>query len=303
MNSVTNQFAKKDSIFYYQQKLLKFKQQRDNLNQGIEQITFENRQLRDQVTRLEQQFDHRKKRQRRDDYDIILELKKELELKQEEINNLKLDHTIENTKLKIELGVVKEKLESNVVFIEKLKEENMLESENSKALESILFHEKSNRIESKSKTRFSHMSLQTTIQSQTRNIWALSNFQKLGKNYLTTGSWDKSVKILNFGDANNATLSASLDTSIQIISTTTFQLDDCLFFLACGGWGCNAIEVWNLQNNLLEYSLTGHSKRIVALSNFQKNGTFLVSGSMDKTIKLWDITTNPKNRYNHPNPK
>jgi len=177
--------------------------------------------------------------------DLIESQKKLLHVKQ---NNL--DHSeLLNKQLKNDLTVVKQELESNTLLVEKLEEEKKLESENRIAHEALLMStiNKSNKSDSLASClcdsnttvtplfeSFERLYHRKTIQSHTRNIWALSYFKKLDIKCLSTGSYhDKNIKIWDLSDFENATVSATLSTSANVISITTFKNDGSQF-LASG---------------------------------------------------------------------
>merc|ERR1712176_1577195 len=84
----------------------------------------------------------------------------------------------------------------------------------------------------------------------------------------------------------------TLSPSAKVISITTFEMNE-KQFLASAGYGSNDIEVWNLANSSeIDFILTGHVSNVYALKSYEKNGkVFLVSGSWDEFIKLWDMST------------
>ena len=50
------------------------------------------------------------------------------------------------------------------------------------------------------------------------------------------------------------------------------------------------IKVWNAETGAEQLTLTGHSAFVTGLC-FSPDGTKLVSGSGDKTVKVWDISS------------
>ena len=57
--------------------------------------------------------------------------------------------------------------------------------------------------------------------------------------------------------------------------------------LVAAGCDRNQFKVWNLDTGD-EFVLGGHLKKIRAV-NFSKCGNFLVSGSNDGTLKIWEL--------------
>ncbi len=50
----------------------------------------------------------------------------------------------------------------------------------------------------------------------------------------------------------------------------------------------NQIKIYNLKKKQLEFSLVGHTDTITGLS-LSNDGNYLLSNSMDNTIKCWDV--------------
>ena len=59
--------------------------------------------------------------------------------------------------------------------------------------------------------------------------------------------------------------------------------------VACGGKG-GILYLWDLEHNPKSKSLTGHTEHIWSVA-FSPDGKRLVSGSSDKTTRLWDVET------------
>merc|ERR1712157_506929 len=131
---------------------------------------------------------------------------------------------------------------------------------------------------------------QNTFQSCRDYISALSYFGKSERVYLASGSYfDNNIIIWDVTDTNKFKVSATIPTSSRVKSIVTFKVDGSPFL----AYGCNKsyeINVWNLVNYQLDYSLKGHTGNINALKNYERNGNiFLVSGSNDNTIKVWCV--------------
>jgi WD40 repeat protein len=68
-------------------------------------------------------------------------------------------------------------------------------------------------------------------------------------------------------------------------------IDDDLFASASSD---STIKVWNVKTGALKYTFDttngGHTKFVLTLTSFIINGQYLLaSGSLDKTVKLWDL--------------
>lgn len=131
-----------------------------------------------------------------------------------------------------------------------------------------------------------------TLKEHSGFIEALSHFETGNFQYLISGSYnEKSIKIWNASDSESVKVLATLPTSFRLFSVIPFQMGDSKY-LASGGYGSNDILVWNLENNLQNYNLTGHSGYVKSFVTYESNGKkYLLSGSQDKTIKLWDLAS------------
>ena len=58
-------------------------------------------------------------------------------------------------------------------------------------------------------------------------------------------------------------------------------------YVFCAGID-NQITAINLMQNKVDFSLIGHTDTITGLS-LSNNGKFLLSNSMDNTLKIWDV--------------
>jgi WD40 repeat protein len=102
-------------------------------------------------------------------------------------------------------------------------------------------------------------------------------------NFIATASDDKTIKIWNTKEFTPfSTLQAATDSIIRVQSSKNSEL----IMGTCAD--CN-IRLWNLQSGSLIVTLTGHTSKVFG-------GTFvsdikLVSGSLDKTLKVWDLNT------------
>eukprot|EP00347_Sterkiella_histriomuscorum_P017852 403347727 len=105
--------------------------------------------------------------------------------------------------------------------------------------------------------------------------------QKIGSEILVSGSDDYSVKLWDARVRNHI---SSYELNYQITSVCFNNTNDYVFF---GGLD-NTIKALNLRKNAIEFALLGHTDTVTGIS-LSKNGNFLVSNSMDNTVKVWDI--------------
>ncbi|MGL5870870.1 MAG: WD40 repeat domain-containing protein [Xenococcaceae cyanobacterium] len=73
---------------------------------------------------------------------------------------------------------------------------------------------------------------------------------------------------------------------LSIVSSVAIDPSD-RFFVSCDD---NDIKLWEINTGEEIASLRGHSDRVRCLS-LSLDGKFLVSGSVDRTIKLWNLAT------------
>ncbi|TPX35197.1 hypothetical protein SeMB42_g07202 [Synchytrium endobioticum] len=99
---------------------------------------------------------------------------------------------------------------------------------------------------------------------------------------IATGSSDK--KILVF-DAKTGSTKLTLSGSLQSVMCVGFsKASD----LVLGTSNDHTVKIWALNTNRLKHTLTGHIGKVFA-ARFADSSR-VVSGSHDRTIKLWDLT-------------
>ena len=98
---------------------------------------------------------------------------------------------------------------------------------------------------------------------------------------LAVGSQERNIFIY---DARNGNIVQTLETNFGIYALA-FSPDG--RYLAEGSF---SIAIWNLQTGKIVRTLQGHQNSLRAIA-FSKDGLFLVSGSVDKTARLWNVET------------
>ncbi|TFJ83470.1 hypothetical protein NSK_005239 [Nannochloropsis salina CCMP1776] len=114
--------------------------------------------------------------------------------------------------------------------------------------------------------------------------------------YCMTGGQDKSIKLWNpfrpSADANKAGEAMLVQTftgphgyEIRDVAITT----DNARFASCGG--DTAFYLWDVATARVVKKFSGHAHMINSLA-FNAEGTVVLSGSYDRTVKIWDLRSN-----------
>ncbi|GKT76716.1 NACHT domain protein [Colletotrichum tofieldiae] len=74
----------------------------------------------------------------------------------------------------------------------------------------------------------------------------------------------------------------------KFISSICFSPDG-KYLVSCAS-GDSLINIWDIQRGIIHKALRGHTDRVHAL-DFTRDGTNVVSGSSDKTVRLWSART------------
>jgi len=125
----------------------------------------------------------------------------------------------------------------------------------------------------------------------TSYVYSLAVTNKGNTQCIASGSYfDKIIRIWDpTKDENDTFVSLSAVTNIRAILIFDIGPNK---FLAVGGEYSDDIDIWSLKINKIRYILRGHKDDVLALLYLKsKRVNALVSGSSDRTIKLWDVTS------------
>lgn len=120
----------------------------------------------------------------------------------------------------------------------------------------------------------------TVVRRHTAEVTDVS-FHPIGDHFLTS-SRDKSWAFhdLNLGRCVRHVRDLSAE-----FGCMKFHPDG---LILAGGCEDNTVQVWDIKDQTIVATLTGHEGAVEALS-FSENGYYLASASRDGTVKLWDL--------------
>lgn len=117
-------------------------------------------------------------------------------------------------------------------------------------------------------------------------VWCLSEFVYTNILTIASGGEDGYIRLWNSSTFENLTVLKGHENMIRCIANINLTETN---LLASGGRD-NLIRLWNSEGGLVNV-LKGHTYWIYSIIqiNYQRGNKLIASGSLDKTIKLWDI--------------
>ena len=109
--------------------------------------------------------------------------------------------------------------------------------------------------------------------------------------------WPQALKVISPENAAKITLVDGWGFDLTKYSTgaLAFSPDSTLLAVAYNEWNRTTgkvfnpfVEVWNVESKSMLYKLTGHGDIVRCLA-FSPDGSMLASGSLDRTVKIWDV--------------
>jgi len=145
-----------------------------------------------------------------------------------------------------------------------------------------------------------------TLPGHENGVFCLNSCDFNGTNYIISGGFDRIINLWNPLDANNKLINSFTGHESYILCVTSLILNGKEVIVS--GSNDNKIKVWNAlcsekllkawnpigkENKKLLMTLFGHHDAVTSLisvkwNEFERNKEFIVSGSLDGTVKIWD---------------
>jgi len=109
-------------------------------------------------------------------------------------------------------------------------------------------------------------------------------FSVTGK-YFVTGGSDRKVKVWELGRGTGHEV-ATLNGCGASVMCARFDLQEKLILAASNDQAC---RVWTFNDQRIRHALTGHTGKVLASKFLGEDSSKIVSGSHDRTLKLWDL--------------
>ena len=100
---------------------------------------------------------------------------------------------------------------------------------------------------------------------------------------VVSGSWDKSLKVWN-AETGTELSTLTVDSGFRGVQSVSFSPIGDMIAAGCYNGKIYFIDA---QSGEVKRALTGHSDQVSSVA-FSADGQWVMSGSNDKTIRLWD---------------
>jgi glucose repression regulatory protein TUP1 len=121
-------------------------------------------------------------------------------------------------------------------------------------------------------------------------IYAL-DYSQNGR-YVVSGSADRTARVWDVKKGQHKVF--QVDSAVEEAGITSISISSDNEFVA-GGCLDQFIRIWNIKSGEMVAKLRGHSDSVYAV-RFMPDGLRLVSGSLDCSVRYWDVSALPSFR-------